>query len=55
MKPYDLWKKMIDAKVYSKDAVTTRVNTVFVVNQLTPDEYTELMQLIEETYPENAS
>ncbi len=35
MKPYDLWKKMINAKVYSKDAVNTRVNTVFAVGQLT--------------------
>jgi len=54
MKPYDLWKKMINAKVYSKDAVSTRVNTVFAVGQLTPDEYSELIQLIEEKYPEAA-
>lgn len=54
MKPFDLWEKMINAKVYSKDAVTTRVNTVFAVGQLTQDEYAELIQLIEEKYPEAA-
>lgn len=54
MKPFDLWKKMINSKVYSKDAVTTRVNTVFAVGQLAPDEYTDLIQLIEDKYPETA-
>ena len=54
MKPFDLWKKMILAKVYSKEAATVRVNTVFAVNQLTPDEYTELINLIEQTYEEVA-
>lgn len=50
MKPYDLWKLMINGKVYSKEAVSTRVNTVFAVGQLSPEEYTELMALIEEKY-----
>lgn len=55
MKPYDLWKKMINGKVYSKDAVTTRVNTVFAVGQLNDSEYTDLIQLIGEKYPEDAA
>lgn len=54
MKPYELWKRMINGKVYSKEAVTTRVNTVFAVNQLTPEEYTELIQLIGDKYTEIA-
>lgn len=54
MKPYDLWTKMILGKVYTKDAVTRRVNTVYAVNQLNDDEYTELIQLIETTYSEVA-
>lgn len=54
MKPFDLWKKMISGKVYSKEAVTVRVNTVFAVGQLSPDEYTELITLIETTYSEAA-
>lgn len=52
MKPFELWRRMINGKVYTKEAVTTRVNTVFAVNQLTPEEYTDLIQLIEEKYPE---
>ncbi|MFP3917938.1 hypothetical protein U5N28_09020 [Lysinibacillus telephonicus] len=55
MRPYDLWKRMINGKVYTEDAVTTRVNTVFAVNQLTPEEYTDLIQLIEQKYSENAA
>lgn len=54
MKPFDLWKKMILAKVYTKEEVTKRVNTVFAVGQLTSEEYAELMNLIEETYSEVA-
>jgi hypothetical protein len=46
---------MINGGIYSKDAVTTRVNTLFVVNQLTPDEYTELIELIEVKYPESVA
>lgn len=54
MKTYDLWKKIILAKVYLKSAVTIRMNTIFAVNQVTPDEYTELINLIETTYSEVA-
>lgn len=46
MKPFDLWKRMITGKVYTKEQVILRVNTVFAVGQLTPDEYTILMDLI---------
>ena len=54
MKPFELWKKIIIGKVYTKEAATIRVNTVFVVGQLTPEEYTELIQLIEVKYPDVA-
>lgn len=52
MTPFQIWKKMIQAKVYSKEVVTMRVNTVFAVNQISPEEYTELINLIEEIYSE---
>lgn len=55
MKPFDLWKKMILAKVYSKEVVTIRVNTVYAVGQLNDDEYTQLIGLIEETYTTTAT
>ena len=54
MKPFDLWKRMIIGKVYTKEVVTVRVNTVFAVGQLTPDEYTELFKFVDETYSESA-
>lgn len=54
MKTYDLWKKIIKGKVYNKEVVTIRVNTVFAVGQLTPEEYTDLINLIEEVYQEAA-
>ncbi len=52
MRAYDIWKKMILAKAYSKEVITTRINTVFAVGQITPDEYTELVSLIDITYAE---
>ena len=54
MRPIDLWRKMIGAKIYSKEVATLRVNTVFAVNQLSPDEYTELNELIAVKYPDAA-
>ncbi|WP_156028937.1 hypothetical protein [Sporosarcina sp. D27] len=50
MKPVDLWRKMINAKVYTKEVAERRVNVVFVVGQLSVDEYTELMELIDVKY-----
>lgn len=50
MKPFDLWKKMIMAKFYTKEIVLTRVNTVYAVKQLSDEEYTELINLIDEKY-----
>ncbi|MCG3089118.1 hypothetical protein [Sporosarcina cyprini] len=54
MRPVDLWRKMIAAKVYTKDVASLRVNTVFAVGQLDPEEYTELIELIEVKYSEAA-
>lgn len=45
---------MIEVKAYTKGVVTLRVNTVFAVGQITPDEYTELINLIEDVYEEAA-
>lgn len=50
MKPVELWKKMIGAKIYTKEVATLRVNTVFAVGQLSPNEYTELIELIDVKY-----
>ena len=54
MTPFEIWKKVIMAKVYTKEVVTQRINVVFTVGQLTPEEYTELMNMIEEVYSEAA-
>lgn len=50
MTPFEIWKKIIMAKVYSKEEVTKRVNVVYAVGQLSDDEYTELIHLIETVY-----
>lgn len=54
MQPIDLWRKMINAKVYTKEVALRRVNVVFAVGQLTEDEYTELIELIAVKYPDAA-
>lgn len=54
MTPFLIWEKMIKAKVYSREIVTMRVNTVFAVGQITPDEYTLLINLIDDVYSEVA-
>ena len=55
MTPYQIWKKLILAKVYAKEVVTQRINVVFAVVQLTPEEYAELINLIEEVYSEEVA
>lgn len=50
MTPFQIWKKMIEAKVYNKQVVLLRVNTVYAVGQLNDDEYTDLVNLIEGKY-----
>lgn len=54
MTSFEVWKKVIKAKVYTKEVVIQRINVVFAVGQLTPDEYAELMNLIDDTYDEAA-
>ena len=53
MTPFQIWKKMIRAKVYTKEIVTTRVNVVYAVGQINDEEYTELIQLINTVYDES--
>lgn len=52
MTPSLIWKKMVEGKVYTKEVVTDRINLVFAVNQITEDEYAELINLIGEVYKE---
>lgn len=50
MTPFMIWQKMILAKAYTKEIITARVNVVFAVGQINENEYTELINLIEDTY-----
>lgn len=50
MSVYDLSKKFIIAKTYTKADITKRVNTFYVFDQLNQEDYEELMNLIEGTY-----
>ena len=54
MNPFELWEKMINAKVYAKEVVTNRVNVVYAVRQLNDEEYTILINLIDEKYTDVA-
>lgn len=56
MTPFEIWRKIIKSpiKIYSKAEVTKRVNVVYAVGQLSDEEYTELIQLIETVYGEAA-
>lgn len=54
MTTYYLSKKFIVAKTYTKEDITKRVNMFYMFNQLSSEEYEELMQLIETNYPEVA-
>ena len=42
--------RFINAKTYSKAVITKRVNTFYMVGQLSDDQYTELIALIEDKY-----
>ena len=54
MTPFQIWKKMIEAKVYTEAVVTARVNAVYAVGQIDDTEYTTLIQLIATVYGEPA-
>lgn len=54
MTTYHLAKKFINSKTYTKTDITKRVNMFYMFNQLSTDEYEELMQLIETQYPEES-
>lgn len=50
MTVYQMCERFINAKIYSQAVITQRVNTFYMVGQLTDEQYTELMALIEEKY-----
>ena len=50
MTPFEIWEKMIKAKAFTKQIITSRINVVFAVSQINEDEYTKLINLIEEKY-----
>jgi hypothetical protein len=50
MTVYQMCERFINAKIYSKAVITQRVNTFYMVGQLTDDQYTELISLIEGKY-----
>lgn len=52
MKTYDLARKFINAKTYSKEDITKRINMFFMFNQISEEEYQELMLLINDKYAE---
>lgn len=54
MTPFELWKKMIEGKVYSKSAISTRVVTIHKVGQLNDEELSKLNELINLNYLEEA-
>lgn len=47
---FGLWQKIIRARVYSKEESLKRINVVYAVGQLSDDEYTQLINLIETVY-----
>lgn len=54
MTTYYLAKKFVNAKTYSKEDITKRVNMFYMFAQLSSEEYEELMTLIDENYLEEA-
>lgn len=50
MTPFEIWTKVVKSKKQSKEEVTKRINVVYAVRQLSDDEYTELINLIETVY-----
>lgn len=52
MSTYILCEKFIKAKTYSEQEISKRVNMFYMFDQLTQEEYEDLMQLIEDYYTE---
>lgn len=50
MNTYDLCKKMILGKTYTKTEIQKRVDTFYMFNRLTQEQYEELIQFVEENY-----
>lgn len=48
MSTYELWKKMIKSKIYTRDAAIRRVSAISPL--LTDEEYESLIALIQEVY-----
>lgn len=51
---FNLMKQIIPRKTNSKQWCINRVNQYYAFGQLTDEQYAELMELIEQTYPEVA-
>lgn len=48
---YTLWAKMIRGKAYTKAVALQRVNIMYMAGQFTDEEYTSLIEIINEVYP----
>ena len=55
MTTYDLCKKFINAKTYSKAEIQKRVDTFYMFNRLTQEQYEELTALVNATYDEDVA
>ncbi|MCY6958883.1 hypothetical protein [Clostridium brassicae] len=53
MKLYDILKNLIDHKRFEKEDMTKKLNVFYTFNQITLEEYTELMQKVNPRLEEN--
>ncbi|WMJ81002.1 hypothetical protein RBU49_01745 [Clostridium sp. MB40-C1] len=53
MKLYDILKNLIEHGRFEKEDMTKKLNVFYTFNQITTEEYTELMQKVNPTLPEN--
>lgn len=50
---YNILKNLINKKYYAnREMAISKVDTCFAMNKLTEDQYSDLMMLIDEKYPE---
>ncbi|WMJ81981.1 hypothetical protein RBU49_06955 [Clostridium sp. MB40-C1] len=53
MKLYDILKNLIEHGRFEKEDMTKKLNVFYTFNQVTTEEYTELMQKVNPTLAEN--